>query len=48
MDILEEAIINLDVREKLRRHVEFILSLCTEPVGDDRTAVDTASLDPPH
>jgi hypothetical protein len=29
MDILEEAILNLEVRGKVRQHVEFILSLCT-------------------
>lgn len=33
IDILEEAIINLEVRDKVRRHVELILSLCAEPAA---------------
>ena len=37
IEILEEAIINLDLRENVRRHVGSILSLCAEPVGDAQT-----------
>lgn len=38
IDILEDAIINLDVREKVRRHVDAILSLCDIPAGDAHAA----------
>jgi hypothetical protein len=34
IEVLEEAVINLDVREKVRRHVEYILSLCAEPTAE--------------
>jgi len=43
IEILEEAIINLDLREKVRRHVELILSLCAEPIGD-KAAATSATL----
>lgn len=32
IEILEEAIMNLDMRERVRRHVESILSLCEDPI----------------
>ena len=43
IEILEEAIINLDLREKVRRHVELILSLCAEPIAD-KAAATSATL----
>ena len=43
IEILEEAIINLNVRANMQRHVESILSLCTDPGAVTQTVAKTTS-----